>query len=78
MEKIEVDELDVSKLAFSSEPMQCGKIVSSLNLFKNLTVKKVISNLSLDIYNGDRIAFVGKNGCGKTTLTKNYKWRNRF
>jgi len=30
----------------------------------------VFSDLNLDIYKGDRIAFVGKNGCGKTTLTK--------
>ena len=30
----------------------------------------IFENLNLDIYNGDRIAFVGKNGCGKTTLTK--------
>ena len=72
MEKIEVDDLDVSKLSFQfPEPMQCGKIIfKSDSLQKSYGEKKVISNLSLDIYNGDRIAFVGKNGCGKTTLTK--------
>ena len=32
--------------------------------------KVIFENLDLDIYNGDRISFVGKNGCGKTTLTK--------
>ena len=72
MEKIEIDNLDVSKLSFQfPEPMQCGKIIfKSDSLNKSYDEKKVINNLNLDIYNGDRIAFVGKNGCGKTTLTK--------
>ena len=72
MEKIEIDNLDVSKLSFQfPEPIQCGKIIfKSDSLNKSYNEKKVINNLNLDIYNGDRIAFVGKNGCGKTTLTK--------
>ncbi|MEX1378282.1 MAG: ribosomal protection-like ABC-F family protein [Eubacteriales bacterium] len=32
--------------------------------------KKVFENLSLDILNGDRVALLGKNGCGKTSLIK--------
>ena len=36
MEKIEVDELDVSKLSFQfPEPMQCGKII-----FKSESLQK--------------------------------------
>ena len=72
MEKIEVDNIDVSKLSFQfPEPMQCGKIIfKSKSLCKSYGEKEVINNLNFDIYNGDRIAFVGKNGCGKTTLTK--------
>ena len=72
MEKIEVDNLDISGLSFQfPDPLQCGKIIfKATNLDKSYGNKKVINDLSLDIYNGDRIAFVGKNGCGKTTLTK--------
>ena len=36
----------------------------------NIDNNVLFDNLNLDIYRGDRIAFVGKNGCGKTTLTK--------
>ena len=72
MEKIEVENLDVANLSFQfPEPLQCGKIIfKSDSVSKSYGEKKVINNLNLDIYNGDRIAFVGKNGCGKTTLTK--------
>ena len=37
------------------------------NLFKKYTV---LQNFNLEIKNNDRIAFVGKNGTGKSTLTK--------
>ena len=77
MEKIEIDNLDVSKLSFQfPNPMQCGKIIfKSDSLNKSYDEKKVINNLNLDIYNGDRIAFVGKNGCGKTTqIDEISKW----
>ena len=72
MEKIEIDDLDVSNLSFQfPEPLPCGKIIFQANhLHKSYGEKKVINNLNLDIYNGDRVSFVGKNGCGKTTLTK--------
>ena len=72
MEKIEVDDLDVSGISFQfPEPLQCGKIIfQAAELSKSYGEKEVIKNLNLDIYNGDRVAFVGKNGCGKTTLTK--------
>mgnify|MGYP001414172153 CR=1 FL=1 len=51
--------------------MHCGKIIfQSEELKKAFGDNIILDNLNLDIYNGDRIAFVGKNGCGKTTLTK--------
>ena len=72
MEKIEIDDLDVSNLSVQfPAPLPCGKIIfQANNLDKSYGEKKVINNLNLDIYNGDRVSFVGKNGCGKTTLTK--------
>ena len=72
MEKIEIDEFDISSINFQfPEPLHCGKIIFQSNKLKKSFGDNVIfENLDFDIYNGDRIAFVGKNGCGKTTLTK--------
>ena len=72
MEKIEIDEFDMSSISFQFPvPLHCGKIIFQSNkLKKSFGDNMVFENLDLDIYNGDRIAFVGKNGCGKTTLTK--------
>ena len=72
MDKIEIDQVDISSISFNfPDPLHCGQIVfQSNNLKKSYGNKFIFENLSLDIYKGDRIAFVGKNGCGKTTLTK--------
>ena len=72
MDKIEIDQVDISSIIFNfTAPLHCGQIVfQSNNLKKSYGNKLIFENLSLDIYKGDRIAFVGKNGCGKTTLTK--------
>ena len=72
MDKIEIDQVDISSISFNfPDPLHCGQIIfQSNNLKKSYGDKLIFENLSLDIYKGDRIAFVGKNGCGKTTLTK--------
>jgi len=72
IELIEIDEFDISSINFQfPPPLHCGKIIfQSNNLKKTFGNNIVFEDLNLDIYNGDRIAFVGKNGCGKTTLTK--------
>ena len=72
IDKIEVDDLDISNISFQfPEPLRCGKIIfQASDLSMSYGETRVIQNLNIDIYNGDRIAFVGKNGCGKTTLTK--------
>ena len=72
IDEIEVDQVDISSINFQfPDPLHCGKIVfQSDNLKKTFGDNMIFDNLNLDIYNGDRVAFVGKNGCGKTTLTK--------
>ena len=72
MDKIEVDEVDVSSINFQfPEPLHCGKIIFQLNdIQKKFGDKIIFNDLNLDVYKGDKIAFVGQNGCGKTTLTK--------
>jgi len=40
------------------------------NLAKFYGGNKILENISLDIYRGDKIGIIGDNGCGKTTLFK--------
>jgi ATP-binding cassette subfamily F protein 3 len=72
IDRIEVDMEDVSKISIRfPEPPRAGKvIVTGEHIQKNYGDKKVISPMSFSIDRGDRIAFVGKNGMGKTTLSR--------
>ena len=72
LEDIEIDNFDISKISFNfPPPTHCGQIVFKCNeLSKSFGENLVFDKVSLDIYKGDKIAFVGKNGFGKTTLTK--------
>ncbi len=72
VERIEVDEEDnaVMNIRFtkSKEP---GKIVfEAENVAKNYGEKKVLENVDLLIERNSKIAFVGQNGQGKSTLAK--------
>jgi ATP-binding cassette, subfamily F, member 3 len=72
MERIELDEpsLKSMKLRFP-EPPRSGLVLAELvNVGKNYGDKKVLSGVDFKIERGDRIAFVGQNGQGKTTLAK--------
>ncbi|GGE50239.1 ABC transporter ATP-binding protein [Pullulanibacillus camelliae] len=46
-------------------------IICSVNhVKKNIAGQSIFDDLSLEIQEGERVAFVGPNGCGKTTLLK--------
>ncbi len=72
MERIELDEVDnrTMNLKFPvAKPS--GKIVFELeNLSKSYGNKQVLNNINLIITKGEKYAFVGANGTGKTTLSK--------
>ena len=72
IDRIEIDEMDNSSIYFRFPPApHAGKvIIEANNLTKNYGNKNVLNNLSFLINNGDRVAFVGKNGEGKTTLSR--------
>ena len=72
IERIEVDEQDnsVMKVRFPIS-VQPGKVViEGKNLGKRYGSKKVLSNIDLMVERSKKIAFVGQNGQGKTTLAK--------
>lgn len=69
---IEIDEEDVSKMNIRfPDAVPSGKVVlEAKNVSKSYGPKQVIQNESFYINKGDRIAFIGKNGMGKTTLSR--------
>ncbi|SOB98555.1 ATP-binding cassette subfamily F protein uup [Rhodobacter sp. JA431] len=50
---------------------QSGKrVIEALGLAKSFAEKPIVKNFDLRVLRGDRVAFVGPNGVGKTTLLK--------
>ena len=72
MDIVEVEQDDVRSMRFTF-PMgqQSGKvIVTAKNLAKSYGEKEVFHDVNLEIERGDKVAFIGKNGMGKTTMAK--------
>ncbi|MDO9261140.1 MAG: ABC-F family ATP-binding cassette domain-containing protein [Flavobacteriaceae bacterium] len=72
VERIEVDDDDnaVMNIRFPLS-IQPGKVVFEVeNASKNYGDKKVLSHVNLLFERGSKVAFVGQNGQGKTTLAK--------
>ncbi|WIV51875.1 ATP-binding cassette domain-containing protein [Marivivens sp. LCG002] len=46
------------------------KVVEAFGISKAFADKQIVQNFSLTVQRGDRVAFVGPNGVGKTTLIK--------
>ena len=72
MELVEVDEADTSSIYFKfPPPAHCGNIVLTVeNAAKDYGPKHIFSGANFIIEKGERIAFVGRNGEGKTTMMK--------
>jgi len=69
---VELDMIDESGIRFRFPPApHSGKIIlEGINITKDYPQKRVLSGLHFSVIKNDRIAFVGKNGEGKTTLSK--------
>jgi len=72
LERIEVEEEDVAKMNFKFPPAPHSGKVSLIvkDVSKNYEDLQVVKDVNLEVVKGEKIAFVGKNGEGKTTLAK--------
>ncbi|MBQ7985635.1 MAG: ABC-F family ATP-binding cassette domain-containing protein, partial [Bacteroidales bacterium] len=72
MERITVDETDTSSVHFLfPKAPHCGKVVVDIkNLNKSYGDKKVLENINFILQRGGKAAFIGRNGEGKSTLSK--------
>ena len=72
LERIEIEEEDTStlKLNFPPAPRSGKVVVSAKNIRKSYGTHLVLKDIDLTIENGEKVAFVGRNGEGKTTLSR--------
>jgi ATP-binding cassette subfamily F protein 3 len=72
MERVEVDEEDASVMNLRfPPPSRCGEIVfEGKGIHKSYGENQVLRGVDIQIERGQRVAFVGQNGQGKTTLAK--------
>ncbi|MGC1498173.1 MAG: ATP-binding cassette domain-containing protein [Sulfitobacter sp.] len=55
-------------MALEAGPKSGRKVIEAVNITKHFGDKAILSDFSLKVQRGDRIALVGPNGVGKTTL----------
>jgi len=75
MEKIVIDKLATSsrrhpKFVFPQCRPSGRKVVEGMGISKAYGDNQVLSDVDLEVYRGDRIAIIGPNGIGKSTLLK--------
>ncbi len=72
IEEIEVDDEETATIHFYfPKPQRSGKtVVTGKKVSKTYDVKLILDEIDFEINRGDKIAFVGKNGEGKSTLSK--------
>jgi len=72
LEVIEIDEIDTSslKLRFPPAPRSGEHPVTAIDLSKRYGEQVVFNKANMSIRRGEKIAFVGRNGEGKSTMLK--------
>ncbi len=72
MDRVEIDSLDKRSIHFSFPPApHSGKVTLEVtDATKYYGNKLILEKIGLQLLNGEKVAFVGRNGEGKTTLVK--------
>ena len=72
LEEIELEEEDARKVTirFPQVPRSGLRVVMIEGLSKSFGEKQVLKNITFELQRGEKVAFVGKNGEGKTTLSR--------
>ena len=72
MERIEIDDDDSRKINFRFPPApRSGKVsIKAETLAKSYGEKNIFKGVNIEVNRGEKIAFVGQNGQGKSTLVK--------
>jgi ATP-binding cassette, subfamily F, member 3 len=72
VERIEVDEEDNSaiNIKFPPAPRSGTVVIETEDLSKKYGLQTILDNINFKILRGEKVAFVGRNGEGKTTLSR--------
>ncbi len=72
IERLEVDEEDMSaiNIRFPPSPRSGTVVIEAANLSKSFGPVVVLRKVAITITRGEKVAFVGRNGEGKTTLSR--------
>ncbi len=72
LERIEIDDMDtaVMNIRFPEAPRSGEVVANAERVSKYYGKHKVLESIDLQLLRGERVAFVGQNGQGKTTLAK--------
>lgn len=72
VERLEVDEEDTStiNLRFPPAPRSGTNVVEATGLSKSFGSLQVLKNIDFKIHRGEKVAFIGRNGEGKTTFSR--------
>jgi len=72
MDRIEIELEDdaVFNIRFPSAPRSVNVVVEASGLSKQFGSREVLKNVDLIVTRGEKVAFVGKNGEGKTTFSR--------
>jgi len=58
------------RLKFEAAKMSGENVLKVRNLSKSFDGKKVLNNINFELFRGERVGIIGKNGIGKSTLLK--------
>ena len=72
VERIEIDEEDLSAInvKFPPAPRSGTVVVETEGLVKRYGAKTILDGVDFKVHRGEKVAFAGRNGEGKTTLSK--------